>query len=452
MSANDPRPEAAASPFGRLNNPSGWYRHYCLALIFLVLVIAYVDRGIFGVVLEPIKAEFGLSDLQLGLLTGPAFALFYAVMGIPLARWADMGNRRIVISLCMAIWSAMTALGGLAQNYFMLFLTRVGVGIGEAGAMPPTHSLASGYYPTQHHGKVASLLSFAALLGSFAGVIVGGMILAATDWRTTLMAIGLPGLALAVIAFYTLREPRQVTRVPGLSEIFDRESRGVVARLFSKPTYLQLAIAFAVISFFTLGMPAFLIPFFQRSFELDVEMATRYYGVTALISTVLGTILAGALVDRMARRNLAWKLRLPGVLCLVAAPIMAVGLLSESAKQCLLFYGLANTLVFMALPALYSAVYGVSLDSERAMALAVLGLITNLIGLGFGPVVIGGLSDWLNPRFGIESLRYALALSVVFLGWASIHMLIGSRTLAQDFATSSEAPQRDPLPASDGGS
>ncbi len=436
MSANDPRPEAAASPFGRLNNPSGWYRHYCLALIFLVLVIAYVDRGIFGVVLEPIKAEFGLTDLQLGLLTGPAFALFYAVMGIPLARWADMGNRRIVISLCMAIWSAMTALGGLAQNYMTLFLTRVGVGIGEAGAMPPTHSLASGYYPPQHHGKVASLLSFAALLGSFAGVIVGGMILAASDWRTTLMAIGLPGLALAVISFYTLREPRPVTRVPRLAEIFDRESRGVVTRLFAKPTYLQLAIAFAVISFFTLGMPAFLIPFFQRSFELDVEMATRYYGVTALLSTVLGTILAGAVIDRMARRNLAWKLRLPGLLCLVAAPIMAVGLLSTEASRCLLFYGLANTLVFMALPALYSAVYGVSLDSERAMALAVLGLITNLIGLGLGPVVIGGLSDWLNPRFGLESLRYALAASVIFLGWASLHMLLGARTFAQDFAAS----------------
>lgn len=433
MDASKSDAQQTASRFGQLNNPSGWYRHYCLALIFVVLVIAYVDRGIFGVVLEPIKAEFGLSDLALGLLTGPAFALFYAVMGIPLARWADMGNRRIVISLCMAIWSAMTALGGMAQNFMTLFLTRVGVGIGEAGAMPPTHSLASGYYPPQHHGKVASLLSFAALLGSFAGVIAGGAILAATDWRTTLMAIGLPGLALAVLAFFTLREPRQITRVPRPAEIFDAESRRIVAHLFSTPTYFQLILAFAVISFFTLGMPAFLIPFFQRSFELDVELATRYYGITALLSTVVGTILAGAVVDRMARRDVAWKLRLPGILCLVAAPLMAFGLLSEEVKTCLLFYGLANALVFMALPALYSAVYGVSLDSERAMALAVLGLITNLIGLGLGPVVLGGLSDLLNPQFGINSLRYALAASVLFLAWASVHMLLGARTLAADF-------------------
>lgn len=153
------------------SNPTGWYRTYCLSLIFVVLVIAYVDRGIFGVVLEPIKREFGLSDLQLGVLTGPAFALFYAVMGIPLARWADMGNRRVVVAACMAIWSVMTALGGLAQSYAMLFLSRIGVGIGEAGAVPPTHSLASNYYPPQQHGKVASVLSFAALLGSFAGII-----------------------------------------------------------------------------------------------------------------------------------------------------------------------------------------------------------------------------------------------------------------------------------------
>ncbi len=443
MSAPD-TDQHPARPFGQLNNPIGWYRHYCLALIFIVLVIAYVDRGIFGVVLEPIKAEFGLTDLQLGLLTGPAFALFYALMGIPLARWADMGNRRIVIALCMAIWSAMTALGGTAQNFMTLFLTRVGVGIGEAGAMPPTHSLASGYYPPRHHGKVASLLSFAALLGSFAGVIIGGIILAATDWRTTLMAIGLPGLALAVLSFFTLREPRQLTRVPAPSEIFDADSRRIVTHLFKTKTYFQLVLAFAVISFFTLGMPAFLIPFFQRSFELDVEMATRYYGVTALLSTVVGTILAGAVVDRLAKRDVGWKLRLPGMLCLVAAPLMAVGLLAEAEKTCLLFYGLANTLVFMALPALYSAVYGVSLESERAMALAMLGLITNLIGLGLGPVVIGGLSDLLNPRFGGDSLRYALAASVIFLGWASVHMLLGSRTLAEDFVStnSTDAEER----------
>jgi MFS family permease len=132
--------------FGEIRNPQGWYRHYCLALIFIVLVIAYVDRGIFGVVLEPIKHEFGLSDLQLGFLTGPAFAVFYAVMGIPLARWADMGNRRVVIALCLAVWSAMTALGGLAQNFAILFLTRIGVGVGEAAGTPPAHSLLSDYF------------------------------------------------------------------------------------------------------------------------------------------------------------------------------------------------------------------------------------------------------------------------------------------------------------------
>jgi len=424
------------------NNPTGWYRHYCLAVIFIVLVIAYVDRGIFGVVLEPIKGEFGLSDLQLGLLTGPAFAVFYAVMGIPLARWADMGNRRVVVSVCLAIWSAMTALGGIAQSFMTLFATRIGVGIGEAGAVPPTHSLASNYYPAQHHGKVASLLSFAALVGSFAGVVVGGAVLAVTDWRTTLMVVGLPGLALAALSFFTLREPRQVMRVPRLNEIFDADSRRIVKHLFNTRTYFQLALAFAIISFFTLGMPSFLIPYFQRSFELDVASATRYYGITALLSTVAGTIIAGAVVDRLARRDVAWKLRLPGVACLIAAPIMAAGLLASELQTMLLLYGIANTLVFVALPALYSTVYGVSVTSERSMAIAILGLITNLIGLGLGPVVIGGVSDMLHPQFGVDSLRYALAASVVFLAWAAVHMLLGSRSLAADMADAGKQEDR----------
>lgn len=425
--------EGAAAPFGTMNNPTGWYRTYCLSLIFIVLVIAYVDRGIFGVVLEPVKKEFGLSDLQLGVLTGPAFALFYAIMGIPLARWADVGNRRSVVAVCMAIWSGMTALGGLAQSYLVLFLTRIGVGIGEAGAVPPTHSLASNYYPPSQHGKVASVLSLAALIGSFAGVIVGGEVLKATDWRITLMVVGIPGLLLAALVFATLREPRQITRVPRITEIFDATSRGVIRQLVATKTYFQLLLTFATVSFFTLGMPAFAIPFFQRSFELEVNIATRAYGSAALVSTLVGTILAGIIVDRLARRDVAWKLRLPGLACLAATPIMAAALLAQDYKTCVALYIVANTLVFMALPALYSAVYGVSPDTQRSMAIALLGLITNLIGLGIGPVLIGGISDALNPTFGVDSLRYALVASVFFLGWASVHMLIGTRSYRQDY-------------------
>lgn len=438
ISTSDNSPEQRPL-FGHMNNPAGWYRTYCLSLIFVVLVIAYVDRGIFGVVLDPIKHEFGLSDLSLGLLTGPAFAVFYAIMGIPLARWADVGNRKTVVTVCLVIWSGMTALGGLAQNYLMLFLTRIGVGIGEAGAVPPTHSLASNYYPPTQHGKVASVLSLAALIGSFAGVIVGGEVLKATDWRITLMVVGLPGLALGVLCFFTLREPREITRVPRPGEVFDAASRQVIKHLIATKTYFQLLLTFAIISFFTLGMPAFAIPFFQRSFELEVNIATRSYGSAALVSTVLGTILAGVIVDRLARRDVAWKLRLPGLACIVATPIMGAALLSPDYKTCLILYALANTLVFMALPALYSAVYGVAIDSERSMAIALLGLVTNLIGLGLGPVFIGGVSDMLNPSFGQDSLRYALASSVIFLGWASLHMLLGARTYRQDYVGNSEA-------------
>lgn len=424
--------------FGRMNNPSGWYRHYCLGLIFVVLVLNYVDRGILAVVLEDVKSDFQLNDLQLGLLSGPAFAVFYALMGIPFARWADMGNRRIVISFSLAVWSAMTALGGFAQNFTSLFLTRVGVGVGEAGAVPPTHSLASNYYPPEHHGKTASVLSFSVFVGSFLGLAGGGAILAATDWRTTLMAVGLPGVFIAVLAFFTLREPRQITKVPTVGEIFNAESRAIIRGVLAKKTYLQLLISFAIVSFFSYGIASFAVPFFIRSFGVDIGFIGISYGGTAAASSIVGTLSAAFLVDRLAKRDRAWMLRLPGIACLVAVPFVVASILAPSYKVCLLFFFIGNSFVSMAIPALFASIYGIIHNSQRSMAIAVFGLAANLLGLGLGPVLIGAISDAITPMFGVEALRYTLAGSVLFLAWAATHILIGSRTIKQDYVGNDE--------------
>lgn len=419
--------------FGKISNPTGWYRHYCLGLIFVVLVLNYVDRGILGVVIESIKVEFDLTDLQLGLLSGPAFAVFYAILGVPLARWADMGNRRIVVSLCLSIWSLMTALGGLAQNFTTLFLTRIGVGVGEAGAVPPTHSLVSSYYPPEHHGKAASVLAFSTFVGTFLGFAVGGYILAVTDWRTTLMAVGLPGVAVAVLAFFTLREPREKTRVPRPSEIFDAESRAIIKGLLKKKTYLQLLISFAIVSFFSFGVASFAVPFQIRSFGVDVDVIGRVFGFTAASSAVVGTLMAAMLVDRLAKKDLSWKLKLPAISCLIAVPFMVASLLAETYMLCMALYFVANSLISVAIPSLFAAVYGIILSSQRSMAIAVLGLMANLLGLGVGPVLIGAVSDMLTPAFGQEALRYTMAGCVFFLGWSAIHMLIGAKTFKDDY-------------------
>jgi len=426
--------------FGNMTNPAGWYRHYCLALIFVVLVLNYVDRGILAVVLEDVKQEFQLNDLQLGLLSGPAFAVFYALMGIPFARWADMGNRRVVISFSLAVWSAMTALGGLAQNFLTLFLTRVGVGVGEAGAVPPTHSLASNYYPPEHHGKTASVLSFSVFVGSFLGLAGGGAILAATDWRTTLMAVGLPGVVVALIAFLTLKEPRQITKVPTPAEILNAESRAIIRGVLAKKTYLQLLISFAIVSFFSYGIASFAVPFFIRSFGVEIDIIGATYGGTAAASSVVGTLAAAFLVDRLARRDIRWMLRLPGYACLLAVPFVVASILSPSYQICLLFFFIGNTFVSMAIPALFASIYGIIHNNQRSMAIAVFGLAANLLGLGLGPVLIGAISDAITPTFGVEALRYTLAGSVLFLAWAAAHILIGSRSIQQDYVGNETAP------------
>ena len=420
-------------PFDGLKLPTGVYRHYCMFLLFGVLVLAYADRGIIGVVIESVKQEFELSDLQLGLLTGPAFAIFYATFGIPLARWADIGNRRTVVSLALAIWSVMTALGGMASSFATLFLTRVGVGIGEAGGVAPSHSLGSNYYPPHQHGKVASVLSFAVFVGTLTGLAAGGFLNAQYGWRVTLYALGLPGLLFALLVWLTLSEPRPRTRVPRPSEIINDEFVATVKHLFHKPSFIQILLSFSIISFFASGLIGFSVPFYIRSFGLETDEIGAKLGLVHAASAVIGMAIAAISVDKLQVRHVKWLLAFPGFLCLAALPVFLGGFLAGSFHTSLgfLFVGLA--LLGIAQPAIFAAIYAVVKLENRSVGLALIGLFVNLLGMGIGPILIGAVSDWLRGPFGIESLRYSLAIFSVTVGWAALHLLLGARHIAMDY-------------------
>lgn len=425
------------------NPPRGWYKHYCLFLLFLVLTFAYADRAILSVVIEGIKQEFSLSDSMVGVLSGPAFAVLYVLAGIPLARWSDIGDRRVVITVCLTIWSVMTALGGMAQSAFQLFMTRVGVGFGEAGASPPSHSLVASYYSEKHHGKAASTLMFASFVGGLIGLVLGGQLMVAFGWRVSMLALGIPGVMLAVLVFLTLREPRRVTRRPRLSEMLDADTRGSIAGLFRKPTYRHLFIGFAVIAFFSQGIGAFIVPFFLRTHGLDEAQVGVMWGTAFAGSALIGTALALVMIDRLSKRNVSWQLRLPALCGLLAWPFYCGVFLAPSAQSAIAVGFIANTLIAITQPAVMAAVYGVAPEQGRGIAIALLGLSSNLIGLGLGPVMVGALSDALNPVFAEQSLRYSLAIFTVFLLWAVAHCWWASRFLANDYA--GRRPDTEPL-------
>ncbi len=413
--------------------PQGWYRHYCLFIVFLVVTLAYADRAILSVVIEAVKHDFGLSDLQMGLLAGPAFALFYAILGVPLARWSDMGNRRVVITVCLAMWSLMTALGGLCQNFVQLFLTRIGVGIGEAGAAPPTHSLVSDYYPARQHGKAASVLMFAASVGGLLGFALGGYLLVKYDWRIALFALGLPGLAVAALAHFSLREPRTQTRIPHPSEILDHEARGIIVGLWQQKTFRHIALSMAVFAFFTQGVGSFVVPFFIRSLGVAEAEIGAKFGLAYAASALLGTLLAAVFVDLLQRRNVAWLQRFPALCCALAFPCYATTFMATDFNSSLWAVFLASSLIGVAGPAIFATLYAVVHSSQRAMAVALIGLVANLIGAGIGPVAVGAISDALHASLGAESLRYTLAGFSALTLWASLHMVIASRSLANDY-------------------
>jgi predicted MFS family arabinose efflux permease len=414
--------------------PSRAYRRYMLGVLTAVYVSNYVDRQILSILLEPIKREFSLSDTQLGFLSGISFAIFYATLGVPIAIWADRRNRRNIVALATVIFSVMTAVCGFAASYVQLALARIGVGIGEAGASPPSHSILADLYRPQERATAMAIFALGVPLGILVGFLAGGWINEFFGWRAAFLVVGVPGLLLALLVRTTLREPLR-----GQSEGRDQEARATAPpvaeafRTFVRVRSLRhLAAGAALNSFVGYGSVAWLPAFLIRSFG----MSTGDVGTAlALIIGILGgagTFLGGYFADRLARRDVRWNVWLVAA-CVGGATPFAFGVYLASDA----FWSLVFFLVPAAVGALYlgpclAMVQGLVPLRMRTLASAVLLFVINIIGLGLGPQAIGILSDWLAPRFGDESLRYALLLASFVNVWAALHFTLAGRTLARD--------------------
>lgn len=414
---------------------AGWYANYVLGILTLGYVINTLDRSqVLAASVQAIKKEFGASDFQMGLLSGIPFAFFYSFLGIPIAAWADRSNRRNVLALAVAIWSGMTALCGMAVNFVMLFLARVGTAIGEAGGSPPSHSLISDYFPKTRRGTAFAVYALAVPIGTSLGAALGGWGNQHLGWRTTFVIAGLPGLILAPIIWSTIIEPPRgmadgtagrPSTAPGMTEVF--------AFLWSRRSFRHLSLAAALHSVVWYASGAFNNAFLQRSHEMTVAEAGYWISVLAAIAG-FGTFFGGVLADRLSSRfkDRRWYMWVPGIATLLCVPFQFMAYLSPNLVVVLpSFVGLMFMAAVFFGPS-FAMTQALATLRMRSVATSLLLFIQTLIGFGLGPSVTGFISDQLAPSYQMDALRHALVIIGVVNGWAALHYALGARTLRAD--------------------
>lgn len=409
------------------------YRRYVLGILVTVYTFNYLDRQILAILLEDIKAEFLLSDSQLGFLTGFSFALFYATLGVPIAMLADRTNRKRVVAVALLIWSGMTALCGTATSYLQLVLFRIGVGVGEAGGSPPSYSLISDYYGPEERSTALAIYSLGVPFGILFGFLIGGQMSEWLGWRAAFFVVGIPGVLLAAILWFTVKEPPR-----GLSENKTEEPADVppfwdvVKFIFTQKSLIHVMLGATLTSFVGYGFVAWAPAFYIRTHGMSVSEVSVFLALTIGIAGGIGTFGGGWLADKLSARDTRWRMWVVAVALLVTSPFGFVVYLADDLTMSQLFFIAPAFIGSLFLGPSLGVVQGMVSVRMRAVAGAFFLFILNFIALGGGPFFVGLVSDLLADSAGTDSLRYALAIAGVFNLWAAFHYWYGARHLAAD--------------------
>lgn len=382
------------------------YRSYVLTALLIIYILNFVDRGLLSVVAPAMKPELGISDTAFGLLTGFGFALLYTVVGIPLAQFAETRHRVWIMSICVALWSLMTALCGLAAEvtigsitigaFWVLLACRVGVGIGEAGCTPPANSLIADYYPPQRRSTALGYYAMGVTLGTVLANLIGGPVTDAFGWRMAFFVVGLPGLLIALLFKLTVKEPpRGYTDPPGTVRRDRARFSDGLRELMSKKSFWTMAVAATIAAFCGYGISSFQSLFLNRTFGLSAGDAAVMINTPVGIASAVGTLATGWLAERMAKKHptaIAW---LPAIGLTLSVPFYLLAFSTTNLWICLGALCIGGGIKYGYLAAQYTIGQGVVSAQVRATATAILLFIVNLLGYGLGPLFIGALSDFL---------------------------------------------------------
>ncbi|PQA89757.1 MFS transporter [Marinicaulis flavus] len=423
-----------------------------LFALVVVYTFNFIDRQIVGILAVPIKADLALTDTQLSLMGGLAFALFYTFLGIPIAMLADRSSRTWIMTGALAIWSAMTAACGFAQSFLHLFLARLGVGIGEAGGVAPAYSLISDYFPQEKRARALSIYSFGIPIGSALGILLGGVLTSYLGWREAFIIVGLAGLAIVPVFRLTLREPTRggldrAGAPRGPASIGD-----VVSTIIAKPSFWGLSLGAASSSMMGYGLIFWLPSFFVRSYgdalpEFFAWMpdafvpanpgpllyASYFYAAILLIGGLAGIWFGGAMADHFGKDRKGTYAFVPACAFLATIPFFLAGVTTHSLWIAFPAFLVIQALSLVWLGPVLTAFQHLAHANMRATASAIFLFINNLIGIGLGNLAIGAISDALNARLGDESLRYAILCGTVFYFIAAALLFLTAPRLKKDW-------------------
>lgn len=427
--------EAATGPKAAAGFGKG-YRYYVLGILTCVYVFNFIDRQILVILQEAIKRDLVLSDAELGLLSGFAFAIFYVTLGIPLARWADKGTRRTIISLALGVWSAMTALCGIVQSYWQLLGARIGVGVGEAGGSPPAHSIISDMFAPGERATALSIYNMGIPFGVFVGFLTGGWINEFLGWRYAFFAVGIPGVIFSLLVRTTVREPPR-----GMSEKIERVADAppvgeVIRLLWSRRSFRHMAIASGLHAFVGYGVGQFMASFLIRVHHLNSGEAANWLAPVSAIGGGLGSFLGGYLCDRLSTRDQRWYVWLPAGAIVVSLPFALFTYLYSWHVPAMVVYLIPVALGSMYLGPMLAMTHGMVSLRMRAVGSSILFFVLNLIGLGMGPFLTGVVSDIMGRQLGDigAGLRYALCMVAAVNLWCAAHYFYAGKYLRDDLA------------------
>ncbi|MFT3808288.1 MAG: MFS transporter [Micropepsaceae bacterium] len=420
------------------------YRTYVLVLLTLVYVTNYADRSILSTLTQPIKLEFGLSDSMMGAMGGIAFALFYTTAGLPVAMLADRANRTYIMAGAATIWSAFTALCGLVTNAWQLFFARVGVGIGEAGGSPPAHSIISDLFASKSRATALAIYATGVPIGFAVGSFIGAPVAEAHGWRTAFLVLGIPGLALALLVFLTVREPPRglsdrIAGAPVKPPETAPSLKAVLAFMSSQRPLVHVIVGATIVTTVGYAGVNWNAAFLMRSHGFSLTEVGLYLGLVAIIASTAGTFFGGVLADWLGKRDRRWNSWIVALIYVIGMP---AGFVVFTTDDTTLAMWLLPIPVFVAgayLGPTFAMVQNLVGVRMRALASAILLFVINLVGMGAGPWLTGVLSDFFTADYGPHALRHALFLMGFLNVWGIAHYWLAGRTLEAGYARALKA-------------